>query len=109
MIARSEIVVGTPGRVLDHLGRGNLDLSKLNSFVLDEADKMVEMGFIEDIERALSAMPNDRQILLFGATISEEIDYLKNKYMHDVSVVETELYVKKDLLRQYYYDTKVNE
>lgn len=108
-ISRSEIIVGTPGRVLDHLGRGNLDLSKLNTFVLDEADKMVEMGFIEDIEQILSATPNDRQILLFGATISDEIDYLRTKYMHDVEVAETELYVKKDLLRQYYYDTKIHE
>jgi ATP-dependent RNA helicase DeaD len=108
-VANSEIVVGTPGRILDLLMRGSLDVSKLNTFVLDEADKMVEMGFIEDIEKILSPMPDNRQILLFGATISNEIDYIKSKYMHDVIVVETELYVEKDLLKQYYYDTKIHE
>ncbi len=108
-IRKSEIVVGTPGRILDHLGRGTLDLAKLTTFVLDEADKMVEMGFIEDIERILSATPEYRQILLFGATISEEIDYLKNKYMRDVAVAEAELHVKKDLLKQYYYNIEQNK
>ncbi|MEK6969909.1 MAG: DEAD/DEAH box helicase [Nanoarchaeota archaeon] len=108
-IAESEIVVGTPGRLLDHLNRRTLNLSKINYFVLDEADKMVEMGFIEDIERILSASPRNRQIILFGATISSEIDYLKKKYMHDVVVEETEVQVKKDLLKQYYYDVQTHE
>lgn len=108
-IERSEIVVGTPGRMLDHLSRGNLDLSNLNIFVLDEADKMVEMGFIEDIERIISAAPSNRQILLFGATISSEVDYLKGKYMHNVAMAETELQVKKDLLKQCYYNVKMHE
>ena len=108
-MSRSEIVVGTPGRTLDHLERGNLNLSKLKCFVLDEADKMVEMGFIEDIERIMSPMPNNRQILLFGATISNEIDYLKKRYMHNVAVAETELHVEKDLLKQYYYNVKNHE
>jgi len=108
-ISQSEIVVGTPGRILDHLGRGTLNLSKLNSFVLDEADKMVEMGFIEDIERIISTAPKNRQVLLFGATISNEIDHLKRKYMHDVVIAEAELHVEKDLLKQYYYEVKFNE
>ncbi len=108
-IAESEIVVGTPGRILDHLNRGSLNLSKINCFVLDEADKMVEMGFIEDIERILSASSKNKQMLLFGATISNEIDYLKNKYMHDVAVEETETQVKKELLKQYYYDIQSHE
>ena len=108
-IAKAEIVVGTPGRMLDHLGRDNLDLSKLKCFVLDEADKMVEMGFIEDIERIISAMPNSRQIILFGATISDEIDYLKKRYMNSVVVAEAELQVEKDLLEQYYYEIKSHE
>ncbi|MFH1682863.1 MAG: DEAD/DEAH box helicase [Candidatus Woesearchaeota archaeon] len=108
-ISRSEIVVGTPGRIIDHMGRGNLDLSKIKVLVLDEADKMVEMGFIEDIERVLSDTPDNRQILLFGATISNEIDYLKDKYMRNVAVAEAELHVKKDLLKQFYYNTQVYE
>lgn len=108
-IARSEVVVGTPGRILDHLERGSLDLSRLSCFVLDEADKMVEMGFIEDIERILSATPNNRQILLFGATISNEIDDIKQRYMDNVEVAEAELQVQKDLLKQYYYEVRNHE
>ncbi len=108
-IRNSEVVVGTPGRIIDHLERGNLDLSKLKCFVLDEADKMVEMGFIEDIERILSATPHQKQILLFGATISNEIDYIKDKYMDNVAVAEAELHVKKDLLEQYYYNVDKRE
>lgn len=108
-IGRSEIVVGTPGRIIDHMHRGNLNLSKIRVLVLDEADKMVEMGFIEDIETVLSATPNNRQILLFGATISNEIDGLKDRYMNNVATAEAELHVKKDLLRQFYYNTPVHE
>ncbi|HLD01213.1 MAG TPA: DEAD/DEAH box helicase [Candidatus Nanoarchaeia archaeon] len=108
-ISRSEVVVGTPGRLLDHLGRSTLNLSKVNYLVLDEADKMVEMGFIEDIERIISTTPKHRQTMLFGATISNEIDYLKKKYMHNVEIAESELHVKKDLLEQYYYDVQTHE
>ena len=108
-ISQSEIVVGTPGRILDHLERGNLDLSKLNCFVLDEADKMVEMGFIEPIEHILKATKQDRQIILFGATLSTELDYLKNKYMNNVEIAESELQVEKDLLEQYYYNTQPHQ
>ncbi len=106
---RADIVVATPGRMLDHLERGNVDLSKVNTFVLDEADKMVEMGFIEDIDKILQCTNKARQILLFGATISQEIDYLKNTYMHNPVTAEAESYVKEDLLEQYYYDLKPQE
>ncbi len=106
---RSEVVVGTPGRVLDHLGRGNLKVDALKCFVLDEADKMVEMGFIEDIEQVASALPAERQIMLFGATISSEIDYFKQKYMHNVAKAEAELHVKEDLLKQFYYNVRTHE
>ncbi len=106
---RADIVVATPGRLLDHLQRGNVNFSKIRSFVLDEADKMVEMGFIEDIERILSQTPKDRQILLFGATISREIDYLKGKYMHNPVVVEAQSQVAQELLEQYYYNVDRNE
>ena len=108
-IRKSEIVVGTPGRILDHIGKNSLDLSKLKCFVLDEADKMVEMGFIEDIEKILVGAPEYRQILLFGATISNEVEYLQKKYMHNVALAEAELHVKKDLLEQYYYNIPHNQ
>ena len=106
---KADIVVATPGRLLDHMRRGNVNFSKIKSFVLDEADKMVEMGFIEDIEQILSQTPRNRQILLFGATISREVDYIKGKYMHDSVVVEAQSQVEQELLEQYYYNVDRNE
>ncbi len=108
-MARAEIVVGTPGRTLDHLERGNLNLKKVKFIVLDEADKMVEMGFIEDVERIISAAPQHRQILLFGATISREIDHIKKKYMHNPEVAEAEALVGEAQLQQFYYDIQPHE
>ena len=108
-MAKSEIVVGTPGRLLDHLQRGNLDLSKISCFVLDEADKMVEMGFIEDITKILSQTPKDKQMLLFGATISNEIDRLKKRHMRNPETAKTEAHVKEEFLEQYYYNIPSHE
>jgi len=108
-LAHSEVVVGTPGRLLDHLERGTMDLSNIRTVVLDEADKMVEMGFIEDIERILSTTPNEKQMLLFGATISTEVDNIKRRHMPDSVVAEAEKHVKQELLKQYYYNTQMNE
>src|SRR3546814_19790884 len=67
------VVVGTPGRVLDHLKRGTLDLSGIRYLVLDEADEMLKMGFIEDIETILKATPDSRQVALFSATMPPPI------------------------------------
>ncbi len=103
---RAEIIVATPGRMLDHLERGNVDLSSVHHVVLDEADKMVEMGFIEDVERILQATPAEKQFLLFGATISTEIDRMKEQHMHDPCVAEAEAYVEGDVLEQYYYNVE---
>ena len=105
----SEIMVGTPGRVLDIMEKGFLKLHQINTFVLDEADKMVEMGFIEDIERIIQPMPKDRQIILFGATLSSEIDHIKNTHMNDPITAESSLHVEKDLLKQYYYEISHRE
>ncbi len=68
-----DIVVATPGRLLDHLQNGNIDLSNLNTLVLDEADRMLDMGFIHDIKRVLKYVPAKRQTLLFSATFSNDI------------------------------------
>ncbi len=103
-LQRAEVVVGTPGRLRDHLDRRNLDLSGLRAAVLDEADKMVDMGFIEDITYILDYTPQNRQFLLFGATISTEIDRLKERYMHEPLQVEAEALVKEEFLKQYYYN-----
>jgi len=103
---RSEIVVGTPGRLVDHLQRGTLDLSQLKAVVLDEADKMVEMGFIEDIRVLLDRTPPERQILLFGATLYGEIEDVKKRYMHSPIEAKAEMQVSEDFLKQYYYNVK---
>ncbi len=106
---KSEIVVGTPGRLLDHLQRRTLNLSKVNCFVLDEADKLVEMGFIEDIERIMSYTPKNKQILLFGATISREIERLKNRHMKNPEIAQAEVFVEEEYLQQYYYNVVPHE
>lgn len=103
-LKRANIVIGTPGRLLDHLGRRTINLRHIRCLVLDEADKMVEMGFIEDVTKIVSQMPHNRQILLFGATISEEIDGLKKKYMNNPEIVRDREHVEEDMLEQYYYD-----
>ena len=74
------IVVGTPGRVIDHIERGNLDLIGIETVVLDEADEMLEMGFREDIEEILSRTPHQRQTLLFSATIPDEVREIAENY-----------------------------
>ena len=102
----AHVLVATPGRLLDHLQQGNLDLDGIFSFVLDEADKMVEMGFIEDIEEILSYGPGDEQMLLFGATIAGEIERIKNQYMRSPRIVQAERYVEEDVLKQYYYNVQ---
>ena len=75
------IVVGTPGRILDHLGRGTLNLKAVNMVVLDEADRMLDMGFIKDINRILSKVPNGKQTSLFSATMDQNIWRICNDYM----------------------------
>ena len=105
-IRTANIVVGTPGRLLDHLERRTLNISKINCFVIDEADKMVDMGFIDDVKKILEHTNENRQIVLFGATISDEIDYLKRRYMKNPSVVQVETKVKEEFLEQYYYNVE---
>jgi ATP-dependent RNA helicase DeaD len=79
----AHIVVGTPGRVIDHLERGTLDLSHLDYLVLDEADEMLQMGFAEDVERILADTPEYKQVALFSATMPPAIRKITTKYLHD--------------------------
>jgi len=79
--AGAHLVSGTPGRVLDHLRRGTLNLSKVKALVLDEADEMLSMGFLEDITEILRRCPSDRQTLLFSATMPDEVLRLQNRYL----------------------------
>ena len=78
-----QVVVGTPGRVIDHLERGSLDLSELRTLVLDEADEMLRMGFIDDVEAVLKALPESRQVALFSATMPPQIRRIAQTYLRD--------------------------
>src|SRR5665647_883352 len=77
------IVVGTPGRIMDHLEKGTLDLSQLKYLVLDEADEMLKMGFAEDVETILAQTPDEKQIALFSATMPAQIRRISKKYLQD--------------------------
>ncbi|MEC8859295.1 MAG: DEAD/DEAH box helicase [Pseudomonadota bacterium] len=77
------VVVATPGRLLDHLNRRSLDLKKINTLVLDEADEMLRMGFIDDVETILQQTPSTRQVALFSATMPPPIRNVAEKYLHD--------------------------
>jgi ATP-dependent RNA helicase DeaD len=79
----AQVVVGTPGRVIDHLSKGSLDLSHLDYLVLDEADEMLQMGFAEDVERILADTPEYKQVALFSATMPPAIKKITARYLHD--------------------------
>ena len=97
------VVVGTPGRVMDHMRRGSLELSSLRTVVLDEADEMLRMGFVEDVEWILSQVEHEHQTALFSATMPEQIKLIAKRFLHDpeeVFIVPT--LDKVDLISQYY-------
>lgn len=103
------IVVGTPGRLLDLIKRGRLDLSRVRTVVLDEADEMLSMGFIEDVEAILAATPDERQTALFSATLPAPIRRLAEKYMHapqSVSIESEQLTVAATEQRYYLVNEK---
>ncbi|MBS3107651.1 DEAD/DEAH box helicase [Candidatus Woesearchaeota archaeon] len=102
----ADVVVGTPGRVLDHMQRRTLDLSKIKIFVLDEADRMFDMGFIDDVRKIITRCPNERQTLLFSATISTSIIDLARKYMRNPQRIEAESQVDPSKLAQIYYNVE---
>ena len=83
-----DILVATPGRLLDHAGQGTVDLSKVEILILDEADRMLDMGFIHDIRKVLALLPAKRQNLLFSATFSEEIKTLADRLLNNPQMIE---------------------
>lgn len=87
---KTHVVVGTPGRVLDHLGRETLDVSKLRYLIIDEADEMFNMGFIDTVREIIDSLPQERVTCLFSATMPEVIQDLVQDYMKDYEVVEVE-------------------
>jgi len=107
-LKNAEIVVGTPGRILDHLERRTINLDKVKILVLDEADRMFDMGFINDVEDIIGHCPKERQTLMFSATINPDIDHLVKKHMKDPVEIAVESYVDASLLKQIYYDVEKN-
>ncbi len=101
----ADVVVGTPGRILDHIGRNTIKLGKVKTLVLDEADRMFDMGFIEDVERIIKKCPQERQTLLFSATISKDVVRLSRNHMKKPLQVSVESYVDPKKLIQVYYET----
>ena len=101
---KSHMVVGTPGRVLDHLERGTLFTGCIGYLVIDEADEMFHMGFIEQVEQILSYLPNDRVTLLFSATMPKEVVRLAEQYMHNpVQItIEGEQLSSRKITHSYY-------
>lgn len=101
------IVIGTPGRMIDHINRGTLKMDMVKKVILDEADEMLDMGFIEDIETILKSIPNERQTIFFSATMPPEIMKLAKKYQKEpqiVKVVHKQLTVPS--IEQYYFEVK---
>ena len=106
----TEIVVGTPGRVLDHIRRGSLDLNELEFLVLDEADEMLDMGFIQDIESILKYAKNRQQTLLFSATMPKPILRIGEKFMDHPEIVRIKAKeLTADLIEQYFVRAKESE
>ena len=99
-----DVLVGTPGRVLDHLNRNTLQLNKVEILVLDEFDRMLDMGFVKDVGKIIDECPKKRQTMLFSATISPDVDYLAEKYTQDPVEVSVDSYVDHTKLEQIYYD-----
>lgn len=83
-----DIVIATPGRLLDHMSQKTIDLSRVEFLVLDEADRMLDMGFIHDIKKVVASIPNKRQTLLFSATFSPEIKKLSNSFLDNPKLIE---------------------
>jgi len=103
-LRKAEIVVGTPGRMLDHMRRGTFDAKNIKIFVLDEADKMIDMGFIEDIEDIERNIPENRQTLLFSATMPDSLIEMRNRFTKNAKKIKTQTNVREDILKQYYCD-----
>ena len=105
-----DIIVGTPGRIIDHIRRGTLSLSSLQYLVLDEADEMLNMGFIEDVEEIMSHTPAGKRTLLFSATMPQRIMELSKTYMHDTEIVRVAAaQLTADLTDQIYFEVRESD
>ena len=102
----AHIVVGTPGRVMKHLKKGSMEIDALKMLVLDEADRMLDMGFIEDIEEIVSYAPASRQTLLFSATFEDEIKRISQDFQRDPVSVEAPSLHEQKVIEQHFYETQ---
>jgi ATP-dependent RNA helicase DeaD len=102
----ADLVVGTPGRVMDLTGKGILDLSKVRELVLDEADRMLDMGFHDDIMEIISGLPEDRQTLMYSATLSDDVVEMASGVMRDPVRISVSEDVVPDTVSQYYVMTE---
>ncbi len=105
----ADVVVGTPGRILDHMSRNSINFSHVQFLVLDEVDRMSDMGFIDDVEKILRALPRQRQTMLFSATISRDVHKLASRHMKEPLLVKTQIHVDKSLMKQVYYNIPATE
>ena len=107
---RPQIIIATPGRLLDHMQRRNISLDAVHTMVLDEADEMLNMGFVKDVTKIIEATPPDRQLVLFSATTNQDVLTIAWKYQHDPVEVTVEA-TKKDRpqITQYVIATEQNE
>lgn len=106
----AQVVIGTPGRVIDHLERGTLKTDAIRIAVLDEADEMLNMGFLEDMEKILGGLPEDRQTMLFSATMPKPILELTKKFLHEPAHVKIErTTLTASSIAQYYFTVKSNQ
>jgi ATP-dependent RNA helicase DeaD len=108
-LKKAEVVVATPGRMLDHIGRQTINLRNTKIFVLDEADKMFEMGFIDDVKEILRSIPKERQTMLFSATMAGNVQSLIKAYLRDPYMIREKIHVDKSLLKQIYYNVNQKE
>ncbi|MBR4082198.1 MAG: DEAD/DEAH box helicase, partial [Clostridia bacterium] len=92
---RPQIIVATPGRLLDHMNRGNIRLDAVHTMVLDEADEMLNMGFVKDVTKIIEATPSERQLVLFSATTNQDVLTIAWKYQHEPIEITVEA-TKKD-------------
>lgn len=107
---KPQILVATPGRLLDHMNRGNVHLNAVHTMVLDEADEMLNMGFVKDVTRIIEATPDERQMVLFSATTNQDVLTIAWKYQHDPIEVTVEA-MKQDRpqIAQYVISTEQNK
>ncbi|MEY4470066.1 MAG: ATP-dependent helicase DbpA [Pseudomonadota bacterium] len=105
----ADVVVGTPGRILDHLERGSLSLAQVNTLVLDEADRMLDMGFFDDIAKVVRQCAKERQTLLFSATYPEGIAKLAAQFMRTPQTVKVEAQHSAHKIRQIYFEVSENQ